>query len=141
MPSPVSASRIWVRVSVSVRRCCRFSGLCAFRSSGSVVVSIRRPRNAVLIAYTARASSTLALLQHVSRLVHHISARNAHLRMTLKDEVRRGVGPRLLVLMVRLLVLLNFGSLDRWVRGSTPPLTPHCTALVAQSSPNPLSWI
>ena len=48
--------------------------------------------------------------------------------MKLKDEVRRGVEPRLLVLMVRLLVLLNFGSLARWVRGSIPPLTPHCTA-------------
>lgn len=60
--------------------------------------------------------------------------------MTLKDEVRRGVGPRLMVLMVRLLVLLHFGSLARWVRGSIPPLTPHCTVLVAQSSPNPLSW-
>ena len=36
------------------------------------------------------------------------SARKAHLRMTLKDEVRRGVEPRLLVLMVRLLVLLNW---------------------------------
>ena len=60
--------------------------------------------------------------------------------MALEDEVRRGVGPRLLVLMVRLLVLLGFGSLARWMRGSIPPLTPHCTALVAQSSPNPLSW-
>ena len=47
---------------------------------------------------------------------------------------------RLLVMMVRLLVLLNFGSLARWVRGSIPPLTPHCTVLVAQNSSNPLSW-
>ena len=62
------------------------------------------------------------------------------MRMTLKDEVKRGVGPRLFVLMVRLLVLLNLGSLARWVLGSIPPLAPHCTALVAQSSSNPLSW-
>ena len=61
------------------------------------------------------------------------------MRMALEDEVRRGVEPRLLVLMVRLLVLWNFGSLARWLRGSIPPLTPHYTALVAQSSPNPLS--
>ena len=40
--------------------------------------------------------------------------------------------------MVRLLVLWNFGSLARWVRGSIPPLTIHCTILVAQSSPIPL---
>ena len=39
------------------------------------------------------------------------SARKAHLRMTLEDGVRRGVGPRLLVLSVRLLVLLHFGAL------------------------------
>ena len=39
------------------------------------------------------------------------SARKAHLRMTLEDEVRRGVGPRLLVLLVRLLVLGYFGAL------------------------------
>ena len=32
-------------------------------------------------------------------------------RMTLEDGVRRGVGPRLLVLLVRLLVLLHFGAL------------------------------
>ena len=80
IPSPVSASHIWVRVRVSVRRYCRFSGLCAFCSSGtgSVVVSIRRPRNAVLIAYKATSSSTLALLQYVSRLVHHIRSKSTY---------------------------------------------------------------
>ena len=67
------------------------------------------------------------------------SARKAHLRMTLEDGIRRGVEPRLLVLMVRLLVLWNFGPLARWVPGSTPPLTPTALSLVAQSSPNPLS--
>ena len=41
-------------------------------------------------------------------------------------------------LMVQLLVLLDFGSLARWVRGSIPPLIIHCTILVAQSSPIPL---
>ena len=68
------------------------------------------------------------------------TARKAHMRMRLEDEVRRGVGPRLVVMMVRLLLLWDFGSLARWVRGSIPPLTPHHTALVAQCSPNPLSW-
>ena len=67
--------------------------------------------------------------------MHNVtSARKAHLRIALEDEVRRGVGPRLLVLMVRLLVLSNFGSLARWARRSIPPLTPHCTVLVAQKA-------
>ena len=65
------------------------------------------------------------------------SARKAHLRMTLEDEVRRGVGPRLLVLMARLLVVWNFGSLARWVRDSIPPLTLNCIILVAGCGQNP----
>ena len=69
-----------------------------------------------------------------------ISARKAHLSMTLEGGVRRGVGPRLLVLMVRLLVLWYFGALIHWVQVSIPPLTIHSTILVAHSSPNPLSW-
>ena len=50
IPSPLSASRIWVRVRVSVRRCYRFSGLYAFHLSGDVAVGTRRPRIAVLMA-------------------------------------------------------------------------------------------
>ena len=72
--------------------------------------------------------------------MHNVtSARKAHLRIALEDEVRRGVGPRLLVLMVRLLVLSNFGSLARWARRSIPPLTPHCTVLVAQKLTKPIA--
>ena len=53
--------------------------------------------------------------------------------MALEDQVRQGVGPRLLlrISMVRVLVMWNFGSLARWVRGSIPPLALHCTTLVA----------
>ena len=43
-----------------------------------------------------------------------ISARKAHLRMTLEGGVRRGVGPRLLVLMVRLLTEREYRALSRW---------------------------
>ena len=40
------------------------------------------------------------------------TARKAHMRMTLEDEVRRGVGSRLLRLVQ--LALWDFGSLARW---------------------------
>jgi hypothetical protein len=76
IPSPLSASRIWVRVRVSVRRCYRFSGLYAFHLSGDVAVGTRRPRIAVLAAYNATASSTLALLQCAGRLGHHIRSKS-----------------------------------------------------------------
>ena len=59
------------------------------------------------------------------------------MRMRLEDEVRRGVEPRLLILMVRVLVMWDFGSLARWVRGSIPPLTLHCIILVADCGQNP----
>ena len=52
--------------------------------------------------------------------------------MTLEGGVRRGVGPRLLVLMVRLLVLLYVGALIHWMQGSISPLTIHSTILVAE---------
>ena len=78
IPSPLSASRIWVRVRVSGRRCYRFSGLCAFHLSGDVAVGTRRPRIAVLAAYNATASSTLALLQGRGRLVHHIRSKSTY---------------------------------------------------------------
>jgi hypothetical protein len=40
IPTPLSPSSFWVRVRVSVRRCYRFSGLYAFRSSDSVHVAV-----------------------------------------------------------------------------------------------------
>ena len=75
--SPVSASRIWVRVRVSVRRCYRFSGLYAFHLSGDVAVGIRRPMIAVLMAYKATASSTLALLQCAGHWGCHICSKSS----------------------------------------------------------------
>ena len=53
VPSLLSVSCIWarVRVKVSVRRCCRFSGLLyAFYSSDSVTVGIRRAKIVVLMS-------------------------------------------------------------------------------------------
>ena len=66
IPSPLSPSSLWVRVSVSVRRCCRFSGLYAFHSSDSVPVGI---------AYNVTASSTLALLQCTGHWAYHIRSK------------------------------------------------------------------
>ena len=77
IPSPLSVSSIWVRVSVSVRRCCRFSGLYAFHSSDSVAVGIPRRRIAVLMSYKTTASSTRALLQRVGHWAHHIRSKSA----------------------------------------------------------------
>ena len=94
------------------------------------------------IAYKATASSTLALLQRAGHWGCHIRSKSTsenYLRIALEDEVRRGVGPRLLVLMVRVLVLSIFGSLARLARGSIPPLTPHYTALVAQKLAKPIA--
>ena len=76
IPSPLSPSSFWVRVSVSVRRCCRFSGLYAFHSSGDVAVGIRRPRIVVLMSYKATTSSTPALLQCAGHWVHHIRSKS-----------------------------------------------------------------
>ena len=42
------------------------------------------------------------------------SARKAHLRMTLEGGVRRGVAPRLLVLMVRLMTERYFRAFSHW---------------------------
>ena len=117
IPSPLSTSSIWVSVSVSVRRCYRFSGLYAFHSSDSVAVGIPQRRIAVLMAYNTTASSTLALLQCSGHWAHHIRSKNTHLRMTLElveGGVRRGVGPHLLVLMVRLLAERYHKALSRW---------------------------
>ena len=98
IPSPLSVSSIWVRVRVSVRRCCRFSGLYAFHSSDSAAVGIPRRMIAVLMSYQAPASSTGASLQWIGRWVCRIRSKSAS-RMTLEDGIRRGVGPRLLVLV------------------------------------------
>ena len=51
------------------------------------------------------------------------------MRMTLEDGARRGVRPRLLVLLVRLLVVIEYTALAHWVSGSTPPLALQCGAL------------
>ena len=85
-------------VRVSVRRCCRFSGLYAFHSSDSAAVGIPRRMIAVLMSYQAPASSTGASLQWIGRWVCRIRSKSAS-RMTLEDGVRRGVGPRLLILV------------------------------------------
>jgi hypothetical protein len=53
---------------------------------------------AVLMSYQAPASSTGASLQWIGRWVCRIRSKSAS-RMTLEDGVRRGVGPRLLVLV------------------------------------------
>ena len=76
IPSPLSVSSIWVRVRVSVRRCCRFSGLYAFHSSDSVAVGIPRRIIAVLVSYKTTTSSTLALLQRVGHWAHHIRSKS-----------------------------------------------------------------
>ena len=76
IPSPLSVSSIWVRVRVSVRRCCRFSGLYAFHSSDSVAVGIPRRMIAVLMPHKTTTSSTLALLQRVGHWAHHIRSKS-----------------------------------------------------------------
>ena len=137
MPSLLSGSSIWVRVRV--RRCCRFSRLymhfirrvvswSAHDGRGSLCWCRTRPQPAACLRWSDAVATGRTT-----------SARKAHLRMALEDGVRRGVGPRLLVLVVRLLVLLNFGAPAHRMRGAIPPLAPHCAILVAQSSPNPLS--
>ena len=75
-PSPLSVSSIWVRARVSVRRCCRFSGLYAFHSSDSVAVGIPRRIIAVLVSYKTTTSSTRALLQRVGHWAHHIRSKS-----------------------------------------------------------------
>ena len=104
------------RVIISVRRCYRFSGLYAFHSSGDVAVGIRRPRIVVLMAYKAAASSTLALLQCVGHWGCHICSKSTSESDTivLEGGVRRGGGPRLLLLMVRLLTERYHRALSRW---------------------------
>ena len=59
---------------------------------------IRQPKVDGLVSYQAPASSTCASLQRIVRWVCRIRSKSAS-RMTLKDVVRRGVGPRLLVLV------------------------------------------
>ena len=76
IPPPLSPWSIWVRVSVSVRRCYRISGLYAFRSSDSVAVGIPQRRIAVLMACNATASSMLALLQCSGHWAHHIRSKS-----------------------------------------------------------------
>ena len=117
IPSPLSPSSIWVRVRVSGRRCYRFSGLYmyAFHSSGDVADGIRRRRIAVLMAYNATTSSTLVLVQCSGHWAHHIRSKSTYENDTGgRGGVRRGVGPRLLLLMVRLLAERYYRALSRW---------------------------
>ena len=75
-------------------------------------------------------NSTLALrCSNVLATGCTTSARKSHLRMTPEDEVRRGVEPRLRVLMERLLVLWNFNTAS----------DTHCTVLVAQKHAKPIT--
>ena len=79
IPSPLSPSSIWVRVSVLyVRRCYRFSGLHAFHSSGDVADGKRRRRIAVFMAYNATASSALALVQCSGHWARHIRSKSTY---------------------------------------------------------------
>ena len=75
------------------------------------------------VVYDNRKSTTRwhTKLQPVVQVHHNVvtagcdtSARKAHTRMTLENGVKRGVRPRLLVLLVRLLVLGYLGALARW---------------------------
>ena len=102
IPSPLSPSSFWVRVSVSVRRCYRFSGLYAFHSSDSVAVGIRRPRIVVLITYKATTSSTHALLQCAGHWGCHIRSKSTYENDTGGWGQTRSWTPSAL-LMVRLL--------------------------------------
>ena len=137
MPSPLSVSSIWVRVSVSVRRCCGFSGLYAFHSSDSAVVGIPRRMIAVLVSYKTTASSTRASLQHVGHWAHHIRPKSTsendpggwgQKRSRTSSACCNGT-------TASVVVFWSTRSLDARLNIT---LTIHCTLLVAQSSPIPL---
>jgi hypothetical protein len=112
IPSPLSPSSFWVRVRVSVRRCCRFSGLYAFHSSGDVAVGMRRPTIAVM-SCKAPASSTHALLQYVGHRVHHIRSKSTSENDTGGWGQTRSRTPSAL-LIVRLLTERYYRALSRW---------------------------
>ena len=121
IPSPLSPSSIWVSVSVSVRRCYRFSRLYAHmhfvRRIVGVAVGMPQRRIAVLMAYNATASSTLDLLKCSGHWAHHIRSKSTSENDTAwwgQNKVRRGVEPRLRVLMVRLLAERGHRALSRW---------------------------
>ena len=101
-----------VRVRVSVRRCCRFSGLYAFHSSGDVAVGMRRPTIAVM-SCKAPASSTHALLQYVGHRVHHIRSKSTSENDTGGWGQTRSRTPSAL-LIVRLLTERYYRALSRW---------------------------
>ena len=107
IPSPLSPSSFCVRVSVSVRRCYRFSGLYAFHSSDSVAVGIRRPRIVVLMTYKAITSSTHALLQCAGHWGCHIRSKSTSENDTGGRGQTRSRIPSAL-LMVRLLIVRDY---------------------------------
>ena len=87
--------------------------------------------------HTSVINSSKIKLQPASQ-VHHsnvlaagrtTSTRKAHMRMTLEDGVSRGVGPLLLVLLVRLIVVIEYAALAHWVQGPIPPPALQCGAL------------
>ena len=97
-------------------------------SPGSATVGIQQPEIVVLMVFESVASRTGALLHCSGRSVRHIPSKSAS-EMVLEDGARRGVGPRLLVLLVRLLVVLDYTALVHWMSGSIPPLALQCGAL------------
>ena len=112
-------------------------------SPGSATVGTQQPEIVVLIVFESVASRTGALLQCGGRSVRHIPSKSAS-EMVLEDGARRGVGPRLLVLLVRLLVVLDYTALAHWMSGSIPPLALQCGALslkiVLAASPSLLAY-
>jgi hypothetical protein len=113
IPSPLSPSSFWVRVSVSVRRCYRFSGLYAFNSSGDVADGKRRRRIAVFMAYNATASSALALVQCSGHWARHIRSKSTSENDTGGWGQTRSRTPSAL-LIVRLLTERYYRALSRW---------------------------
>jgi hypothetical protein len=85
------------------------------------------------MVFKAVASRTGALLQCGGRSVRHIPSKSAS-EMVLEDGARRGVGPRLLVLLVRLLVVLDYTALAHWMSGSIPPLALQYCSVVRSHS-------
>ena len=112
-------------------------------SPGRATVGIQQPQIVVVMPYKTVASRAGALLQCGGRSVRHIPSKSTS-EMVLEDGARRGVGPRLLVLLVRLLVVLEYIALAHWMPGSIPPLALQCGALslkiVLAASPSLLAY-
>ena len=127
IPSPLSPSSFWVSVIVSVRRCCRFSGLHAFDSSSEFTVGIRRPTIVVLVSHKAQASSTLALLQCAG----HGGCHN-RLKSTSENDTRGRGQTRSqtssALQMVRLPTERDYRALSRWMYYALCLSHSHCAS-------------